>query len=73
MDLRFPQGNVNYLKQIYNIWVMKYLLKQNNMCATFEKLIRGYTENASPTTVKGCRSFIVMVNFLSMFCPELQK
>ena len=27
----------------------------------------------SPTTVRGCRSFVGMVNFLSMFCPELQK
>ena len=26
-----------------------------------------------PTTVKGCRSFVRMVNFLSMFFPELQK
>ena len=26
-----------------------------------------------PCTVKGCRSFAGMVNFLSMFCPELQK
>ena len=26
-----------------------------------------------PTTVKGCGSFTGMVNFLSMFCPELQK
>ena len=26
-----------------------------------------------PTTVKGCRSFAGMVNFLSTFCPELQK
>ena len=26
-----------------------------------------------PTTAKGCRSFIGMVNFLSMFCPEVQK
>ena len=26
-----------------------------------------------PTTVKGCRSFPGMVNFLSMFFPELQK
>ena len=25
------------------------------------------------TTVKGCRSFVRMVNFLSMFCPEVQK
>ena len=27
----------------------------------------------SPTMVKGCRSFARMINFLSMFCPELQK
>ena len=26
-----------------------------------------------PTTSKGCQSFAGMVNFLSMFCPELQK
>ena len=26
-----------------------------------------------PTIVKECRSFMVIVNFLSMFCPELQK
>ena len=26
-----------------------------------------------PKTPKGCRSFADMVNFLSMFCPELQK
>ena len=24
-------------------------------------------------TVKGCRSFVGMVNFLTLFCPELQK
>ena len=26
-----------------------------------------------PTRAKGCRSFAGMVNFLSIFCPELQK
>ena len=26
-----------------------------------------------PATPKGCRSFMGMVNFFSMFCPELQK
>ena len=25
-----------------------------------------------PTTIKGCRSFVGMVNFVSIFCPELQ-
>ena len=27
----------------------------------------------TPTTVKGCRRFAGMVNYLSMFCPDLQK
>ena len=26
-----------------------------------------------PTTQKGCRSFVSVVNFVSIFCPELQK
>ena len=26
-----------------------------------------------PTNVKGCRDFVGMVNFVSIFCPELQK
>ena len=26
-----------------------------------------------PMTIKGCRSFAGMVNFVSIFCPELQK
>ena len=27
----------------------------------------------SPKTPKGCRSYAGMVNFFSMFCPELHK
>ena len=26
-----------------------------------------------PTTIKACRSFVGMVNFVGIFCPELQK
>ena len=26
-----------------------------------------------PTTIKGCQSFVGMVNFVSIFCPKLQK
>ena len=26
-----------------------------------------------PMTIKGCRSFVGMVNFVTIFCPELQK
>ena len=44
------------------------------MCATLEKQVGSYIEKLQPpSTVKGCRSFVGMVNFLSMFFPELQK
>ena len=41
------------------------------MCTTLEEQVRGKLQ--PPTTVKGCRSFAAMVNFFSMFCPDLQK
>ena len=43
------------------------------MHKTLEKQIRSNSKAATPTTMKGCRSFVGMVNFLSMFCPKLQK
>ena len=43
------------------------------MCETFEKQARGYSNLKPPTTQKGCRSFAGVVNFVSIFCPELQK
>ena len=43
------------------------------MCANHEKQVGSYTKATTPSTVKGCRSFAGMVNFLSMFYPELQK
>ena len=50
------------------------LIKNKRVCA---KPLRNRLEVIQklqpPTTVKGCRSFTRMVNFLSMFCPELQK
>ena len=32
-----------------------------------------HSKQKTPKTAKGCRSFAGMVNFWSMFCPELQK
>ena len=44
------------------------------MCTTLEKQVGSYTKATTfPSTVKGCRSFVGMVKFLSMFCPELLK
>ena len=49
-------------------------IKDKKVCV---KLLRSRIEaiqNLNPPTMpKGCQSFTGMVNFLSMFCSELQK
>ena len=35
--------------------------------------IEAIQKQEPPTTIKGCQSFAGMVNFVSLFCPELQK
>ena len=39
----------------------------------YEKQNRSYSKITSPTTVKGCKSFCGVVNYLSLFCKDLQK
>ena len=43
------------------------------MCKTLKKQVGSYSKAEAPITPKGCKSFAGMVNFVSMFCPELQK
>ena len=43
------------------------------MCETIKKQIRSNSEATATKTPKGCRSFMDVVNFHSMFCLELQK
>ena len=43
------------------------------MCQTFKKQIGSYSKINTPYTVKGCRSFARMVNFMSIFYSEFQK
>ena len=40
---------------------------------TLRSRLEAIQKKQPPTTVKRCRSFVGMVNFLSIFCPELQK
>ena len=44
---------------------------QMGMCKALKKQTRSNTK--TPASPKGCRSFAGMVNFVSIFCPELQK
>ena len=43
------------------------------MCETIKEQAEAIQKLQPPETPKGCRSFAGVVNFLSMFCPELQK
>ena len=49
------------------------LIKDKRVCV---KPVRSRTEAIQklkpPTTIKGCRGFVGMVNFVSIFCPECQ-
>ena len=50
------------------------LKKDKRVCVKpLRNILEAIQKLQPPTTVKGCRSFAGMVNFLSMFCPELQK
>ena len=49
-------------------------IKDRNICVKpLRSIIEAIQRLRPPTTPKGCRSFAGMVNFLSMFSPELQK
>ena len=73
MDWRYCLRNVSCSEPMYNIWAMKYLFKARRYVYNPMRQVGSNTKTTTPTTAKGCRSFAGMVNFLSMFCPELQK
>ena len=52
---------------------MKYLYKTSKCVQPLRSSLEAIQKLQPRPTVKGCRSFAGMVNFLSMFCPELQK
>ena len=43
------------------------------MCKTLKKSNQAIQKLEPPTTIIGCQHFMGMVNFVSIFCPELQK
>ena len=49
-------------------------IKDRNVCVKpLRSRLGAIQKFRLPTTPKGCQSFAGMVNFLNMFCPELQK
>ena len=49
-------------------------IKDRRVCVKpLQSMLEAIQKLEPSTTVKGCRSFVGMVNFLSLFCLELQK
>ena len=49
-------------------------IKEKRVCFNpIESRLETIQKLRLPTTVKGCRIFVGMVNFLSIFCQDLQK
>ena len=52
----------------------KIFIKDRRVCVKpLRNRLEAIQKLQPPVTVMGCRSFTGMVNFLSMFCPELQN
>ena len=43
------------------------------MCTALKEQVRSYTKTSTSNYIKRLQKFAGMINFLSMFCPELQK
>ena len=49
-------------------------IKDSRVCVKpLQSRLEAIQKLKPPMTVKGCRSFTGMVNFLSLFCSKLQK
>ena len=74
MDVRFPPKKCQLFRTELQYMGNTIFIKDRKVCI---KPLRSRLEATQklqpPTTVKGCRSFVGFINFLSMFCPELQE
>ena len=74
MVLKYHQKSACFLKQNYNTWGNTIFIKDRKVCIKpLRSRIEAILKLVPPQMPKGCRSLVGMVNFLSMFCPELQK
>ena len=60
-------------RKSYNKWVILFLSKIRVCVKPLCSRLEAIQKLEPPSTTKGCRSFEGMVNFLSIFCQDLQK
>ena len=73
MDSKYPQRNANSLEKNHDTWETQYSLKIGECVKSSRSRLGAIQRLKPPMTIKVCRTFGGMVNFLSIFCPELQK
>ena len=72
--LKITQKKCQLFKTELQYMGNKLFIKQIRVCIKpLRSRLKAIQKLQLLTTVKGCRSLMGMVNFLSMFCPELQK
>ena len=71
--LKISLKKCQLFKTILQYMGNEIFIENKKVCATIKKQTRINPETSTTKTPKGCRSFVGMVNFLSMFCSELQK
>ena len=74
MGSRYLQKSATYFKTELQYMGNTIFIKDRKVCVKpLRNRIEAILKLEPPKMPKGCRSFAGMVNFLSMFCPELQK
>ena len=72
--LKILQRRVNFFKKELQFMGNTIFIKDRRVCVKpLWSSLEAIQKLNPPVTAKGCRSFAGMVNFLSLFCPELQK
>ena len=72
--LKISQKECQLFKTELQYMVNVIFIKDRKVCVKpLRSRLEAIQKLHPPTTPKGCRSFVQMVNFLSMFCLELQK
>ena len=73
-DMKISRKKCKLLRTNLHYMGNEIFIKDKRVCVKPLRNRSEATQKLQPsTTVIGCRSFVGMVNFVSMFCPDLQK
>ena len=68
-----PKKYQLFQKELQHMGNMIFIKDRRVCVKPLQSRLEAIQKLKPPTTVKGCRSFVGMVNFLSLFCLESQN